>query len=156
MPGSEVAIVMEEAPVPIVQPVVQPVAVAAAAAASTPAPSGAASLLSRISGPVPVSAKAVNGKKEARQKIKAPSSLEPFTDLLLRAGVKDIETLRKLVRKSTIPEYVELLAKEYPEEELLQGLTRKWALRERLEDWLGVKEKSNFDWGSRLNGSSTS
>jgi hypothetical protein len=152
MPGSEVPIVVEEAPVPIAQPVVQ----AAAPAVAVQAPSGAASLLSRISGPVPVSAKAVNGKKEARQKIKAPSSLEPFIDLLSRAGVKDIETLRKLVRKSTIPEYVEMLAKEYPDEELLKGLTGKWALRERLEDWLGVKEKSNFDWGSRLNGSSTS
>lgn len=117
-----------------------------------PTPTSAASLLSRIGGPAPT-AKAVNGKKEARSKASKPASLEPYTELLNKAGVKDVDHLRKLVRKSTVTEYVEMLAKEYPDEELLEGLTGMWALRERLEEWLGVKEKSTFDWGTRLNGS---
>lgn len=42
-----------------------------------------------------------------------------------------------------------MLCDEFPEEQLLKGLTARWALRERLEEWLGEKSLSNADWGER-------
>lgn len=79
------------------------------------------------------------------------SLLQPFDSLLLRAGVSDLATLRKLVRPGKAKEYVEMLAAEFPEEDSLRGLTGKWALRERLEEWLGDKTdgRDAVEWGDR-------
>lgn len=146
LPGEELSPAVVAPP-----PIVEAVPVPEAEPEPVLTPTSAASLLSRIGGPAPTAK--VNGKKEARSKASKPASLEPYTELLNKAGVKDIDYLRKLVRKSTVTEYVEMLAREYPDEVLLKGLTGMWALRERLEEWLGVKERSTFNWGTRLNGS---
>lgn len=142
--------------VPVLEPKEASVAVSQAeaekAAASEPTPISA-TLLSRIGGPA---LRSVNGKTANTPiKPKGPSYLEPFGQLLLQAGIKDIDHLRKLVRKSTVAEYAELLIREYGQQpefaELgLQGATGRWALRERLEEWLGVKVKGQgLDWGER-------
>lgn len=71
--------------------------------------------------------------------------LKPYTSLLQRAGVDSLSTLRKLVRPGSVKEYIDELAKEYPDEDLLRGFTAKWALRDRLEDWLDVKAPAS-EW----------
>ena len=71
--------------------------------------------------------------------------LEPYQGLLRKAGVDSIITLRRLVRPGTIREYVDMLSVEYPDEQLLNGLTGKWALRERLEEWLRDKKEPASD-----------
>lgn len=122
------------------------------APASTPAEG---SLLSRIAG----ESAHVNGARTAEPAQATASAsdsvpvslLQPFDSLLRRAGVYDLATLRKLVRPGKSKEYVEMLAAEFPEEESLRGLTGKWALRERLEEWLGEKAdgRDALEWGNR-------
>ena len=75
--------------------------------------------------------------------------LAPYDTLLQKAGVASVSTLRRLVRPETIKEYIEMLAENNPDEELLRGLTAKWALRERLEQLLGENNESTTDWGIR-------
>lgn len=115
------------------------------------------SLLSRLSG---VPASATDAPKSAKGRNKQINGngaaddissrvLAPFDGLLKRAGVDSLATLRKLVRPGTVREYVEMLSQEYPNEPLLDGLTAKWALRERLEEWLGEKQQSTLEWGNR-------
>jgi len=75
--------------------------------------------------------------------------LHPYTNLLHKAGIDSLDSLRLLVRSKTVKEYVDALADKYPQEKLLDGFTARWALRERLEEWLGVKKEDTVDWGSR-------
>lgn len=74
--------------------------------------------------------------------------LSPYTSLLNRAGVDSLPTLRKLLRRGSVKEYIDDLAKEYPDEELLRGFTAKWSLKDRLEDWLDVK-RPGPEWERR-------
>lgn len=103
------------------------------------------SLLSRLGGPVLHGTVAFDAKSKPNGAL--PSEpLRPYEDLLLRAGVDSIDRLKQLVRPGTIKEYIEMLCREYPDEQLLQGLTARWALKERLEDWLGQKEPLKLEW----------
>lgn len=105
------------------------------------------SLLSRLGAPIKPSSKA-NGveKTNGSSTSKLPSLLQPYDDLLLRAGVDSLDKLKRLVRPGTVKEYIEMLCEEFPKEELLNGLTARWALKERLEEWLGEKESLKLDW----------
>jgi hypothetical protein len=111
------------------------------------------SLLSRLGVPIKGASADVNGKDKSNgSATKLPSSstlLAPYKDLLSRAGVDSLDTLRKFVRQGSVKEYIEMLCKEYPNEDLLQGLTARWALKERLEEWLGEKEPLTMDWRHR-------
>lgn len=116
---------------------------------ATPASSSAASLLSRLSGPAPP-ATANTKKAKAQANGSLPVDLlSPYTELLEKAGIRSLPALKKVLRPTSIPAYVEMLSDKYPNEELLSGLTAKWALRERLEEWLGEKKESRIDWGER-------
>lgn len=116
-------------------------------------PSSAASLLSRLSGPAPSSSTTpttANTKKAKAQQAHGslPTDLlSPYTELLEKAGIRSLTALKKVLRPTSIPAYVEMLAEKYPNEELLSGLTAKWALRERLEECLGEKKESRIEWG---------
>lgn len=109
------------------------------------------SLLSRLGAPIKETPDSVNGEAQSNgSATKLPSKLlAPYEELLSRAGVDSLDTLRKLVRPGTVKEYIEMLCKEYPDEELLQGLTARWALKERLEEWLGEKEPLKMGWQYR-------
>lgn len=109
------------------------------------------SLLSRLGAPVPSAA--TNGQTRPT-KVNGTTSdipvsvLRPYDDILRRAGVNSLDKLRQLVRPNSVKAYIEMLCKEYPNEELLQGITARWALKDRLEEWLGEKEPLKMDWGS--------
>lgn len=103
------------------------------------------SLLSRLGAPIKQSNAAVNGKDKPNGRL-PEALLRPYDDLLRRAGVESLSRLKQLIRPGTVKEYVELLCKEFPDEDLLRGLTAQWALKERLEEWLGEKEPLKLDW----------
>lgn len=87
----------------------------------------------------PKTAKKTNGA--ASSSAHAPAGLlYPYEDLLLKAGIDSLVTLRKFVRPNTVEEYVKMLARQFPDEDLLKGLTQQWALKERLEEWLTGKD----------------
>jgi hypothetical protein len=114
-----------------------------------------ASLLSRLGAPIKATLAKTNGAAKANGGTSSTSStssnmpsaiLQPYEDLLQRAGVDSLDKLKKLVRPGSFKEYIEMLCKEFPDEELLQGLTARWALKERLEDWLGEKRPLEMEW----------
>lgn len=108
-----------------------------------------ASLLSRLGAPIKATLAKTNGAAKANGGTSSnmPSAmLQPYEDLLKRAGVDSMDKLKKLVRSGSVKEYIEMLCKEFPDEELLQGLTARWALKERLEDWLGEKRPLEMEW----------
>lgn len=97
-----------------------------------------------------VRGKQTNGNASVSDSRDLPSELlSPYTDLLKRAGVDSLSALQSLVRPTSVPQYVELLGNQYPDEKLLKGMTAKWALRERLEEWLGDSQPSKLDWTKR-------
>jgi len=106
------------------------------------------SLLCRLGAPMKSTSTPVNGQTQSNGHADTrPSSvLHPYEDLLSRAGVDSLDTLRRLIRPKSVKEYVEMLCREYPDEQVLQGLSARWALKERLEEWLGEKEPLRMDW----------
>jgi hypothetical protein len=107
------------------------------------------SLLSRLGAPVPPAK--TNGLARAAKANGSTANLpisllRPYDDLLRRAGVTSLDKLGELVRPNSIKAYIEMLCKEYPNEEVLQGVTARWALKDRLEEWLGEKEPLQMDW----------
>lgn len=110
--------------------------------------SKAGSLLSRLGAPVKPVTGLSNGKRRPNDVSLdyTKSLLHPYGNLLAKAGVDSVDTLRRLVRPGTVKEYIEMLCKEYPDEKLLEGLTARWALKERLEEWLGEKEALKMAW----------